>query len=116
MARNLPQLLVVDDNPTNRLLINGILKKLPITILSAATGQEAIDLAANNSPFLILMDVDMPGMNGFEAAAVIARDNDSPSRAKMISWFEDDFTHERVALPQEALAQRYYLFQTNKPL
>jgi len=40
-------------------------------------------------------------LTGFEAAAVIARDNDSPSRAKMISWFEGDFIHERVALPQE---------------
>lgn len=40
-------------------------------------------------------------LTGFEAAAVIARDTDSPSWAKMISWFEDDFTHERVALPQE---------------
>ena len=40
-------------------------------------------------------------LTGFESAAVIARDIDSPSWAKMISWFEDEFTHERVALPQE---------------
>lgn len=40
-------------------------------------------------------------LTGFESAAVIARDTDSPSWAKMISWYEDEFTHERVALPQE---------------
>ncbi|RLA28388.1 MAG: hypothetical protein DRR11_16745 [Gammaproteobacteria bacterium] len=40
-------------------------------------------------------------LTGFEAAAVIARDTDAPSRAKMISWFEDEFIHERVSLPQE---------------
>ena len=40
-------------------------------------------------------------LTGFEAAAVIARDTDAPSWAKMISWFEDEFIHERVSLPQE---------------
>jgi diguanylate cyclase (GGDEF)-like protein len=40
-------------------------------------------------------------LTGFEAAAVIARDADAPNLAKMISWYEDDFTHERIALPQE---------------
>ena len=40
-------------------------------------------------------------LTGVDAAAIIARDTDSPSLAKMISWCEDEFTHERVALPQE---------------
>ena len=40
-------------------------------------------------------------LTGFEAAAVIARDADAPSRAKMISWFDAEFIHERVSLPQE---------------
>jgi diguanylate cyclase (GGDEF)-like protein len=40
-------------------------------------------------------------ITGFEAAAVIARDINSPSWAKMISWFDGHFSHERVALPQE---------------
>jgi len=41
------------------------------------------------------------GLTGVEAAAVIARDSDAPSLAKMISWFEDDYIHERISLPQE---------------
>jgi diguanylate cyclase (GGDEF)-like protein len=40
-------------------------------------------------------------ITGFEAAAGIARDINSPSWAKMISWFDGHFSHERVALPQE---------------
>lgn len=40
-------------------------------------------------------------LTGFEAAAVIARDTDAPNLAKMISWYADEFTHERIALPQE---------------
>ena len=40
-------------------------------------------------------------LTGFEAAAVIARDADAPNLAKMISWHADEYTHERIALPQE---------------
>lgn len=40
-------------------------------------------------------------LTGFEAAAIIARDADSENSAKMISCFETDYFHERVALPQE---------------
>jgi diguanylate cyclase (GGDEF)-like protein len=41
------------------------------------------------------------GLTGVEAAAVIARDSDAPSLAKMISWHKEEFTHERISLPQE---------------
>ncbi len=40
-------------------------------------------------------------LTGVEAVAVIARDSDAPSLAKMISWHEDEFNHERISLPQE---------------
>jgi diguanylate cyclase (GGDEF)-like protein len=40
-------------------------------------------------------------LTGVDAAAVIARDSDAPSLAKMISWFEDNYHHERITLPQE---------------
>jgi diguanylate cyclase (GGDEF)-like protein len=41
------------------------------------------------------------GLTGVDAVAVIARDSDAPSLAKMISWFDDDFVHERISLPPE---------------
>ena len=41
------------------------------------------------------------GLTGVDAAAVIARDSDAPSLAKMISWFNGDYVHERISLPQE---------------
>lgn len=40
-------------------------------------------------------------LTGFESAAIIARDVDGRNEAKMISWYEDQFIHERIALPQE---------------
>jgi diguanylate cyclase (GGDEF)-like protein len=41
------------------------------------------------------------GLTAVEAVAVIARDSDAPSLAKMISWHDEEFTHERISLPQE---------------
>jgi diguanylate cyclase (GGDEF)-like protein len=40
-------------------------------------------------------------LTGFQVAAVIAKDSDAPSWAKMISWCQDEFVHERIALPRE---------------
>ena len=40
-------------------------------------------------------------LTGFKVAAVIAKDSDAPSWAKMISWCEDEFVHERISLPRE---------------
>jgi diguanylate cyclase (GGDEF)-like protein len=41
------------------------------------------------------------GLTGVDAGAIIAHDTDAPSLAKMISWFEDEYVHERVSLPAE---------------
>jgi diguanylate cyclase (GGDEF)-like protein len=40
-------------------------------------------------------------LTGVDAAAIIARDSDAPVLAKMISWYEDEYVHERISLPQE---------------
>ena len=60
-------------------------------ILSGAEFEEVSETLIGN-----LID-----LTGFDAAAVIARDADAPNLAKMISWCEDEYTHERIALPQE---------------
>lgn len=63
--------LVVDDIPTNILLVKGMLSKLKFNILSANSGQQALDLLGSTHPDIILMDILMPGMNGFEATRAI---------------------------------------------
>ena len=61
--------LVVDDDKTNVLLLVSQLKPEGYRLLTASNGQEALDVAAQDLPDLILLDVMMPGMDGFETAA-----------------------------------------------
>lgn len=59
--------LVVDDIQENRYLISETLKKYPFTIIEAANGKIAVDRVAMGGIDLVLMDIRMPVMNGFEA-------------------------------------------------
>lgn len=62
------KLLVVDDVQTNVLLLKALLGKEGYGILVANNGQEALEVIRNENPDLILLDVMMPGMDGFEMA------------------------------------------------
>ena len=62
------KLLVVDDVQTNVLLLKALLSKEGYGILVATNGQEALEVIRNENPDLILLDVMMPGMDGFEVA------------------------------------------------
>lgn len=62
------KLLVVDDVQTNVLLLKALLGKEGDGILVANNGQEALEVIRNENPDLILLDVMMPGMDGFEVA------------------------------------------------
>lgn len=66
--------LVVDDSPTDAHVITQILQKNGFTVISASSGEEGIEVAKAQKPDLILMDVVMPGMSGFEATRAITRD------------------------------------------
>ena len=60
------KILVVDDVATNRLLLNLLLSKAFYEVEEAANGPQALEMALRNPPDLALIDVMMPGMNGFE--------------------------------------------------
>lgn len=61
------RLLLVEDNPDNRLLVKAYLKMLPFAIDEAENGEQAVELFQDNAYDLILMDVQMPIMDGHEA-------------------------------------------------
>lgn len=71
--------LVVDDSPTDLHILSGMLTKNGYTVLHAASGEEAIERAKEEKPDMILMDIVMPGMNGFEATRIIAKDPETES-------------------------------------
>lgn len=64
-------ILVVDDNTEYRELLVWILELHGFRTISAACGLEAVELAIEFQPRLVLMDLSMPGMNGFEATQAI---------------------------------------------
>ncbi|HEY7925486.1 MAG: PleD family two-component system response regulator [Burkholderiales bacterium] len=61
------KILVVDDSKTALFMVTTILKKEPYELITAHDGQQAVEVAAAQQPDLILMDVIMPRMTGFEA-------------------------------------------------
>ena len=72
-AASLLRVLVVDDCPVNQLLAGTLLARWGISPVVASEGSQAVRLAAEAAFDLILMDVDMPVMNGLEATARIRR-------------------------------------------
>ena len=74
MNRPIKKILIVDDSPTERFFLTQILAGGGFDILTAENGEEGISRAKQLQPDLILMDVVMPGTNGFKAARTLARD------------------------------------------
>jgi PAS domain S-box-containing protein len=64
-------ILVAEDNPTNQKLVEVLLKQRGHRVSMVSDGGQAVDAAAKQSFDLILMDVQMPGLSGFEATAAI---------------------------------------------
>ena len=71
------KILIVDDSPTERHVLNDLLTKAGYEVVSCDNGDDAIVKAKLTRPDLILMDVVMPGLNGFQATRAISRDADT---------------------------------------
>ena len=69
-----PRILLVDDTPENLDVLSGILEDLDCELLVATSGERALELAARRLPDLILLDVMMPDMNGFEVCTRLKAD------------------------------------------
>ncbi|MDF2939631.1 MAG: histidine kinase [Gammaproteobacteria bacterium] len=65
------KVLAVDDNPANLKLLQVILNEIGVSVFTASSGQQAIDITASQSIDLILMDIQMPEMSGVEAMKAI---------------------------------------------
>ncbi|EAW38712.1 response regulator [Lyngbya sp. PCC 8106] len=74
MSDHLHQILIVDDEPANLILLEELLKSEGYEILLAASGIEALQLAKTTSPDLVLLDVMMPEMDGFEVCDSLRKD------------------------------------------
>jgi twitching motility two-component system response regulator PilH len=68
------KVLIVDDSPTERYFLTDILVKNGFSVSTAESGDEAMLKVKADKPQLILMDVVMPGQNGFQVTRAISRD------------------------------------------
>ena len=68
------KVLIVEDNPTNMTLAVFLLQSVGHTVLSAMDAEVGLTLARDEQPDLILMDIQLPGMDGLEATALLKQD------------------------------------------
>ncbi len=68
------KVLIVEDNPTNMTLAVFLLKSAGHTVLSATDAEAGLTLARDEQPDLILMDIQLPGMDGLEATELLKQD------------------------------------------
>ncbi|KTC81021.1 response regulator [Legionella cherrii] len=73
MEKESPVILVVDDSATMRLITCNALRQTGFTIIQAENGEAALSLLKTSKPDAILLDVEMPGLNGFEVCAEIRK-------------------------------------------
>jgi CheY-like chemotaxis protein len=73
MPRRTAKILMVDDRPENLLALEAILQGLGYELIKASSGEEALKCLLTTDVAVILLDVQMPGMDGFETAAHVKR-------------------------------------------
>ena len=72
-TERLARVLLIEDDDDNLFAIEQVLASLPVTIETAATGKEAVEICRRRAPDLILMDVELPGDSGLDVSADIRR-------------------------------------------
>ncbi|MES2322737.1 MAG: response regulator [Pseudomonadota bacterium] len=104
------KILVVDDSATQRMIVGALLSKEGHQVILACDGEEAIKMAKSELPDLIIMDIVMPGLNGFQATRAITND-ETTWHIPVILLTSKDMDSDRIwALRQGATAF------INKPL
>ena len=96
------KILVVDDSPTERTFMEGLLTKAGFTVILASSGEEGVEVAKSAQPDLVLMDVVMPGLNGFQATRAITREETTKHIPVFICTTNDQETDKIWGMRQGA--------------
>lgn len=96
------KVLIVDDSPTEVHVLQTMLTKNGHQVVVATSGEDGIEMAEAERPDLILMDVVMPGMNGFQATRQISKNGDTASIPVIMVTTKDQETDKVWAMRQGA--------------
>jgi twitching motility two-component system response regulator PilH len=96
------KILIVDDSPTERTFLESVLTKSGFTVVQASSGEEGVEKAKAELPDLVLMDVVMPGLNGFQATRAITREETTKHIPVFICTTKDQETDKIWGMRQGA--------------
>ncbi|MBR9882686.1 MAG: EAL domain-containing protein [Oceanospirillales bacterium] len=114
MSDNSPLILVVEDSASIRVLLKSGLGRAGYSVIEAANGLEGVKLFLANQPDLVLMDVDMPEMNGFAACAELRRFESGALTPVLMLTGSDDY--DSINLAFDAGATDFIAKPINLPL
>ncbi len=103
-------ILIIEDNEKNRKLLRDVLQVKGYKTIESETAELGLELAQNQSPALILMDIQLPGMDGITALKKLRADNNTRN-IPVIAVTASAMTHNRQTL----LAEGFDGYQT-KPI
>ena len=92
------RVLVTDDEPITRMLVKVLLERDRYDVLEAANGQEALDIALRECPSLVLIDLNMPVMDGYEAIRALRREFTMSALPIIVLTVEDGDSVQRRVL------------------
>ena len=98
------KVLIVDDSPTELHLLSKHLEGAAYQVVTASNGEEGLELAKSEQPDLVLMDVVMPGLNGFQATRKLSRDPATSGIPVIIVTTKDQDTDREWGMRQGAKA------------
>ncbi len=116
-AHHSPVILVVEDSPTQAVTVQSLLVSAGLRVLCATNGKEGIRLSRQVQPALILLDIQMPDMNGFEVCEHLKNDEETAdipiilfTRNDLPESVQEGFGHGAVDyIPKDAFASAVLL-------
>ncbi|MBW2324815.1 MAG: response regulator [Deltaproteobacteria bacterium] len=98
-GRKYLRVLLAEDDPANQALFEGLLKKRGHMVVTVCNGQEVLDMLVKNNFDLVLMDIEMPVMNGIDATAAIRKNEaGTGSRLPIIAMTGKELRNDRMDL------------------
>jgi len=98
------KVLIVDDSPTETYKLTGILEKNGHSVITASNGEEGVSTAKKQRPDLVLMDIVMPGLNGFQATRQLSKAPETSHIPVIIVTTKDQETDRVWGMRQGAKA------------